>query len=72
MAFHLVRNLLIGDSVASSVGNGAVMFISTVPDAPLSLVRLEATSTTTSIGISWQDGLYNGGLVVQDYKVSFD
>jgi hypothetical protein len=63
---------VVGESIASSVGNGAVMFISSVPDAPVSLLRDEATTTTTAIGITWSNGAYNGGLPVIDYRLSYD
>jgi hypothetical protein len=63
---------IVGQSIASSVGNGAVMFISTVPDAPVNLARDEATTTTTAIGITWSNGAYNGGLPVIDYRLSYD
>lgn len=37
----------IGDSVTSSISNGAVIVYSFVPDAPLSLAREYLTTTTT-------------------------
>ena len=48
------------------------MFISSVPDAPVSLFRDEVTTTTTAIGITWSNGSYNGGLPVIDYRLSYD
>jgi hypothetical protein len=43
----------IGSSPYSLIGNGGVTFLSVVPDAPITLARDEATSTLTSIGITW-------------------
>lgn len=48
------------------------MFLSIVPDAPVNLARVEATSDLTSIGISWEEGPYNGGQPVIDYRISYD
>jgi hypothetical protein len=35
----------VGDSLESSVGNGAVMFISVVPDAPITLTKVEESTS---------------------------
>ena len=43
----------IGSSPYSLIGNGGAAFLSVVPDAPVTLARDEATSTLTSIGITW-------------------
>lgn len=61
----------IGDSSESPVGNGALIKLSTVPDAPL-LEHNLAQSTKTQIGVTWTDGIYNGGQPILDYRLSFD
>ena len=43
----------------------------TNPDAPLSLVEVMSAKTSTSIGISWTQGLANGGASVIDYTISY-
>jgi hypothetical protein len=50
----------IGNSVESPVGNGAIIKLSLKPDAPVLSQNLES-STKTQIGLTWQDGVYNGG-----------
>ena len=50
----------IGDSFESAVGNGALIALSGVPDAPI-LTQNIASTTKTQIGVTWTDGVYNGG-----------
>ena len=61
-----------GASVWSTVGNGALAFLSTVPDKPVSLLRDETNTFSGQIGITWSDGAYNGGQPITAYRVSFD
>lgn len=61
----------IGLGQESTIVNGAIVSIYVVPDAPIRLVRDNST-TTSQIGLSWSQGLSNGGLPVIDYRVSFD
>jgi hypothetical protein len=61
----------IGDSVESPVGNGALLKLSLVPDAPI-LNQNIASSTKTQIGVTWVDGVYSGGQPVEDYRLSYD
>jgi hypothetical protein len=42
-----------------------------LPDAPINLVNVPATTTAYQVGFSWSDGAYNGGSPVIDYQVSF-
>lgn len=58
--------------MTSSVGNGAVIFISTEPDAPVNLARDNVETTTTQIGFTWEEAADNGGQIVLDYRISFD
>ena len=62
----------IGDSPLSTAGNGATVFQVIVPDAPVNLQRVNAETTTSQIGISWEDGPNNGGEAILDYRVSYD
>ena len=59
-----------GDSVESAVGGGAV--IQLVPDAPINFVNVPSITRDTVIGLSWQDGLSNGGTSIIDYEIFFD
>jgi len=42
-----------------------------LPDSPVSLANVAATTTGYQVGLSWSDGAYNGGSPVIDYQVSF-
>jgi len=42
-----------------------------IPDAPLLLSNVEAVTTAYQVGLSWDEGTYNGGSPVIDYRVSF-
>jgi len=51
-----------GDSDPSIDGNGAI--IQDKPDAPINLVNVVAITSSTKIGISWEEGPSNGGTPV--------
>jgi len=59
---------IVGDSSTSSEGNGAVIL--TNPDAPVSLADDVATTSATTIAMTWSQGAANGGTPVIDYRVS--
>lgn len=59
-----------GDSLISDAGNGAV--IMTVPDAPVSLAENSLLRGATQIGLTWTEGLSDGGSPVLDYNIHFD
>jgi hypothetical protein len=59
-----------GASIASDAGNGAKII--TNPDAPLNLAEDYSLRTATSLGLTWGEGLENGGSVVLDYEISYD
>jgi hypothetical protein len=44
----------------------------TVPDAPLNLQNNPAITTATQIAIMWEDGVFNGGKEVTDYRITYD
>jgi hypothetical protein len=58
-----------GNSVVSSVGNGAIIL--TYPDAPLSLAEAFAQRTATALGLTWSQGAANGGTPVIDFTISY-
>lgn len=68
----IVAYNLIGDSITSAEGNGGVAFIIVEPDAPVNLARNELTTTTSEIGLTWEEGDYNGGSTVIDYRITYD
>lgn len=57
-----------GTSPASTGGNGAVIL--TVPDAPLSLANNPLITSGSQVGLSWAQGLSNGGAAVIDFTIS--
>lgn len=58
-----------GDSSQSTEGNGAIIL--TVPDAPLSLANNPSVTTKSKIGLTWAQGLENGGTAVIDFSIQF-
>jgi hypothetical protein len=56
---------IVGSSLASIAGNGAVILTS--PDPPQSLDNDEVVTNKDTIGFSWQDGNADGGTPVIDY-----
>jgi hypothetical protein len=58
---------LIGSSVESEEGNGAIIL--TVPDAPIDLTNVPAITTASQVGLSWTDGVATGGSPILDYTV---
>ena len=57
-----------GSSTLSNGGNGAI--IVTYPDPPINVSEVLSVKTPTTLGISWTQDPFNGGAVVQDYRVS--
>jgi hypothetical protein len=51
----------------SASGNGAV--ITTYPDAPTTLVERYADRDTYVLGLTWADAAFNGGAVIEDYRI---
>jgi len=48
---------VLGDSPESTEGNGAVLFISVEPDAPISLARDYANTDATKITFTWAEAV---------------
>ena len=62
----------IGQSPESAEGNGATVFVVVEPDAPVNLLRDNGATTISAVGLTWSDGVYDGGDSVIDYRVSYD
>lgn len=43
-----------------------------VPDAPVSLANDATVTSSTQVGLTWSAGAYNGGVAIDDYRVSYD
>lgn len=57
-----------GESANSVDGNGA--YFTRVPDAPINLAEDITVRTSSSTGLTWQDGPNNGGISITDYRIS--
>lgn len=44
----------------------------TIPDAPINFANNAALTAATQIGLTWSEGLSNGGTPVISYRLSFD
>mgnify|MGYP002636778377 CR=1 FL=1 len=66
----VVATNIVGDSLPSSEGNGAV--IVTVPDAPINVENVPAITSGNQIGLTWSPGLVEGGSPLIDYRISYD
>lgn len=60
---------VVGTSPESPTGNGAVIL--TYPDSPLNLANDDSVTNENQIGLTWQEGLANGGSPVIDYRISY-
>ena len=58
-----------GDSIESNPGKGAI--ITTKPDAPINIGEDLTFRTSTTLGLTWSEGVSNGGDVIYDYKISY-
>jgi hypothetical protein len=58
-----------GNSIASDAGNGGIIL--TTPDSPTSLANVQAITNYNTVGLSWSNGVNNGGSTVIDYRVSY-
>jgi hypothetical protein len=57
-----------GDSLTSAAGNGAV--ITTTPDSPISLTEDYSARTKSTLGFTWSDAAFTGGVDIIDYRIS--
>lgn len=58
-----------GNSVTSIEGNGAIIL--TVPDAPTDLANNALVTSGSQIGLTWNQGVQNGGTPVIDFTISY-
>jgi hypothetical protein len=65
----VVATNIYGDSLESSIGNGAILM--TNPDAPINVAETISARTASTITFSWSPGPNNGGDVIIDYRVSY-
>jgi hypothetical protein len=49
-------------------GNGA--YYERVPDSPINLLEDITQRTSTTDGLTWDDGANNGGVAIIDYRIS--
>jgi hypothetical protein len=59
----------VGTSEYSDVGNGAVIL--TAPDVPINFADVPSITTSSKIGLSWEEGASNGGTPVIDYRILY-
>lgn len=59
-----------GTSIESDSANGASIVL--VPDAPLQFKDNPLVTSETVVGLTWTDGVSNGGKPIEDYTVSYD
>lgn len=60
------------NSVGSSLDSEIVSILAAkVPDAPINLADNTAVTTAYQIGLTWEEGAYNGGSAVIDYQLSY-
>jgi hypothetical protein len=59
-----------GNSIESLAGNGCIVVL--VPDAPLFLENQPDVTSATQVGLTWVDGLNDGGKPVLDYTIEHD
>jgi len=57
-----------GNSEMSSEGNGAI--ITTTPDAPINLAEDYTQRTKSTLGLTWNQAVFNGGAAIIDYRIS--
>lgn len=67
-SFKLTARNTVGDSLMSEPVS---IRAAEIPDAPLALSNVEAITTAYQVGLTWDEGTYNGGSPVIDYRVSF-
>lgn len=66
----VIATNIVGNSIESSEGNGAI--IVTVPDSPINIANVPATTNGNQIGLTWSPGLVDGGSPLIDYRISYD
>ena len=65
----VVANNYYGDSETSETGGSAKIWL--LPEAPIALTN-DTVTNKDLVGITWSDGLNQGGTPVIDYRVMWD
>jgi len=58
-----------GESINSNVGDGAEVL--SVPDAPVNVINVIEVTNAEAIGLSWEDGVSDGGTSIIDYEIFY-
>lgn len=63
-------------SARNSVGEGLKseviqIYAAETPDPPLNVVNIPGITTAYQVGLSWNDGVYDGGSPILDYLISY-
>jgi len=65
----VIATNIIGNSIESLEGNGAIIL--TNPDYPTDLSNVPTGTTSSKISLSWNEGDHDGGSPVIDYTVTY-
>lgn len=57
---------------STTFSNELTVLQAQVPEAPINLANAPSITSSTSIGITWSPGVYDGASPVIDYRISFD
>jgi hypothetical protein len=57
-----------GEFARSTEGNGA--YYTRVPDSPVNVAEDISVRTSTTDGLTWEDGVNNGGVPIIDYRIN--
>ena len=66
--FKVTASNSVGVSAESEVVS---ILAAKLPDAPTNLANVAAVTSAYQVGLTWQEGAYNGGSPVTSYQVSF-
>ena len=66
----ITANNLYGASLESVPGDGAAIVF--LPEAPLNLANNAAITSAKQIGLTWSEGISDGGKDVEDYRIWYD
>ena len=66
--FKVTARNAVGSSLDSEI---LLVLTAKLPDAPINLANVPVITTAYQVGLTWEEGPYNGGSAVIDYQVSF-
>jgi hypothetical protein len=67
-SFKLTARNSVGDSLFSQ---SIAIRAAEIADAPLALQNVDSVTNAYQVGLAWQEGSYNGGSPVIDYRVTY-